>query len=320
MEILIKQYVDEKTEIEAKTNMEIIKLLGIGKNATKMVKFADNNIGFYKNSALTTNAALDDFEYFISIMGREILGFELANVQRVFDENNEKIGIISENVANENERLMMFSDILDIITQNPTEELLQAATNIRKIREENMQTFSDQYGGEKVFPVVTNDEEIVQIIDMFSISIDNLNITKEEKDNMLKKYFEMIVLDVLTGQKDRTNNNYGILYNQQTKETRFSPLFDNSALHMPGVPDNYCQLNGFLIDRNNLMSVLVNNYSEITLDIINPILERKDDILTRSQRLSQRVLDAGQANMVMGTLTDGLNVLESITKQCSNKK
>lgn len=320
MEILLKQYVDENTEIEAKTNMEVIKLLGIGKNATKMVKFADNNIGFYKNSALTTNAALDDFEYFISIMGREILGFELANVQRVFDENNEKIGIISENVANENERLMMFSDILDIITQNPTEELLQAAANIRKIREENIQTFSDQYGGEKVFPVVTNDEEIVQIIDMFSISIDNLNITKEEKDNMLKKYFEMIVLDVLTGQKDRTNNNYGILYNQQTKETRFSPLFDNSALHMPGIPDKYCQLNGFLIDRNNLMSVLVNNYSEITLDIINPILERKDDILTRSQRLSQRVLDAGQANMVMGTLTDGLNVLESITKQCSNKK
>lgn len=47
MEIKLQSYTDESTMQEYNADMEIIKLVGIGLNATKMVSLNNGTIGFF---------------------------------------------------------------------------------------------------------------------------------------------------------------------------------------------------------------------------------------------------------------------------------
>ena len=64
MKVRLETYIDDSTKKESESNIEIIKEVGVGKNATKMVELSDGTTGFLKNSAGTTNAILDDLAIF----------------------------------------------------------------------------------------------------------------------------------------------------------------------------------------------------------------------------------------------------------------
>ena len=105
---------------------------------------------------------------------------------------------------------------------------------------------------------------------------------------------------------------YGILYNEETKQLRFSPLFDNSTIHLPGIPENLCQINGFFMDKKQMMSVLINQYGEYTSSIINTIVNNKDEIVKKSGDVAERVLTSKEKNWVMPIITENINVLSEV--------
>ena len=151
---------------------------------------------------------------------------------------------------------------------------------------------------------------------MFIETLDQLNISEENKKDIKEKYFQMIVFDLITGQKDRNSNNYGLLYNQVTKQMRFSPLFDNSTIHLPGIPENLCQINGFFMDKKQMMSVLLTHYGEYTSNIINSIVDNKDEIVKRSGDVAERVLTSKEKDWVMPIITDNINMLSEVATKC----
>lgn len=311
MEVKLQTYVDESTVQEQKSNMEIVKLVGVGLNATKMVELSDGTIGFLKNSANTSNAMLDDLEYYMYIIGKHIFDMDFANVSKAYDENG-FVGTISENVAKENERLMMYSEIITTLASEQTEEIQQLAFKYKNLRENNIKTFVKPNGDSVTYPVLESEEDMVAAIDMFIETLDQLNISEENKKDIKEKYFQMIVFDLITGQKDRNSNNYGLLYNQVTKQMRFSPLFDNSTIHLPGIPENLCQINGFFMDKKQMMSVLLTHYGEYTSNIINSIVDNKDEIVKRSGDVAERVLTSKEKDWVMPIITDNINMLSEV--------
>ena len=320
MDVKLKYYIDEETCKETTTTIEVIGNVGVGKNETKKVSYLDGQIGFYKNSSLNTSGMLDDLEFFLSVVGRNILNIDIAETLKVYDENDNAIGIISKNVAKENETLMMFSDITDVIGKEKTPELEVLFNQVLDMRKRTGKVFYHSNGQPEEKPVLEDEKDIMLAINMFPTSLDYINIPEEEKEQIKKDYFKMIVFDLLINQADRNNSNYGIIYNSETGKTRFSTLFDNSTIHIPGVPDNYCSLNGCLIDRKQMISCLIDNYPEYVSDIINPIVDNQESILTRTEKLSQQVLTPKEQEWFMPLFRNNINTLTEISKEKRNPK
>lgn len=317
MKVRLETYIDDSTKKESESNIEIIKEVGVGKNATKMVELSDGTTGFLKNSAGTTNAILDDLEYYMYIVGKHILGYDFADVSKVYD-GDIFVGTISKNVAEENERLIMFSTIVSTLVSEPTNQIKEIATKYQNLRNRNLKTFIKPNGDTVDYPFLDNDDDVYDAIDMFSVVLDQLNIPQENKHEIKEKYFQMMLFDLVTGQKDRNNNNYGLIYNETSKQLRFSPLFDNSTIHLPGIPSNLCQINGYFVDRKQMMDVLVNKYGEYTKPMVDFLVDNQEAIVTKSKRVASEVLKPEQREWVISTMDDGFKSLTEVSK--NNKK
>lgn len=309
MDVKLKYYVDEENREEKSTTMEVIESVGVGKNETQKVSYFDGQTGFYKNSSLNTSGMLDDLEFFLSIVGKYVLGFDVAETLKVYDENNNAIGIISKNVAKENESLMMFSNVCDAIMENKNPELEVLYKQVVDMRNRTNQTFYNSKGEAFERPVLEDEKDIMLVINMFPMSLDYINIPEQEKEQIKKDYFKMIVFDLLINQADRNNSNYGIIHNNATKETRFSTLFDNSTIHIPGIPENYCNLNGCLIDRKQMIFCLLNNYPEYVSDIINPLVDNKEVILSKTEKVAQQELTPKEQEWFMPLFRKNINTM-----------
>ena len=316
MKVNIETYITEDEKKEVDSSIEVIKEVGIGKNATKMVRLEDGKIGFLKNSAKTTNQVLDDLEYFMYIIGKHVFEYDFADVYKAYTEN-EFLGTISENVAQDNEKLMMFSTVVSTLMEEPNEELKIIATKYQSLRNNNIRTFTKPNGETVDYPFLDADDEIYEAINMFSVVLDQLNLSEENKHDIKEKYFQMMIFDLITGQKDRNNNNYGLIYNDETKQLRFSPLFDNSTIHLPGIPQNLCQINGYFADRKQMMEVLINKFSEYTLPLFDKIAKNHDEIVQRSKKVASNVLNTEQQSWVISTMEEGLQNLTEVSKKHS---
>jgi len=314
MEVSLKYFINESTENSRDAKFEIIKNVGIGKNETKMIQFDDGKIGFLKNSSKTTTAILDNLEYFISTLGKHILNISVANIYKAFDEQG-FVGTISENVAGKNETLIMLSEIIDTLLEINSPEVKDLANTIVGIREKNTKRFQKKDGMILERPVLTEEADICQIVDMFPLALDLINVPSDQRKAIKKDYFKMIIFDILTNQVDRNNNNYGIVHNKKNGHTRFSELFDNSTIYIPGLPQTHHNLNGFLIERTALINCLISNYGEDVNDIISHLIEKKDGIIEKTQSLAQKTLSPNEQQMFLPLFVTNINNLCEITNE-----
>lgn len=321
MVVTLKYYDEEQKEKTREDEYEIIRNVGVGKNETKMVKFQNGKIGFLKNSSETTSSILDNLEFFISTLGKLILNTNIAKIYKAFD-GETFVGTISENVAKEDETLMMLSDIVETLLEKNNPEVRNIANSINSIKQNNMKKFYKKDGTILERAVVENEEDICQIIDMLPIALDLINVPSEQREEIKRNYFKMLVFDVLTNQVDRNNNNYGIVHNKKSRTSRFADLFDNSAIYIPGLPQTHYNLNGFLIDRKLFFACLMDNYGEYVNDIVVPIVENKEILVERTEGLSRRSLSEQEQQFFMPLFKKNIEMVCEITneKHTSNKK
>lgn len=314
MSTTLNYFIDEEEENSIETEIRVIKDVGLGKNQTKMVEYNNGEIGFLKNSSQTTSAILDDLEYFISTLGKHVLGVNVADIFKAYN-NGEFLGTISKNVAGENETLIMLSAIIETLLEEKKTEVIEIASQINDIKNKNIQQFPKKNGVIEERAVLEDEEDIKQIIEMFPKALDLISVPSEERENIKKEYFKMIIFDILTNQVDRNNDNYGIVYDKKNGTTRFSKLFDNSTIYIPGLPNTHYCLNGFLIDRKLLMGCLLDNYGEYVNDIVAPIVENREAVLEKTRSLSQKTLTPSEQEMFMPLFEKNLNVVCEMTKE-----
>lgn len=314
MSTTLNYFIDEEQENSIETEIRVIKDVGIGKNQTKIVEYNNGEIGFLKNSSQTTSAILDDLEYFISTLGKHVLGVNVADIFKAYN-NGEFLGTISKNVAGENETLIMLSAIIETLLEEKKPEVIEIASQINDIKNKNIQQFPKKNGVIEERAVLEDEEDIKQIIEMFPKALDLISVPSEQRENIKKEYFKMIIFDILTNQVDRNNDNYGIIYDKKNGTIRFSELFDNSTIYIPGLPNTHYCLNGFLIDRKLLMGCLLDNYGEYVNDIVAPIVENREAVLEKTRSLSQKTLTPSEQEMFMPLFEKNLNDVCEMTKE-----
>ena len=76
------------------------------------------------------------------------------------------------------------------------------------------------------------DSELKDIIDVLSENKNLINVTKTKE-----KFYDMFIIDSIIGNTDRHNGNWGFLLNKETKEIRFSPIYDCGSCLNPILDD-----------------------------------------------------------------------------------
>lgn len=111
---------------------------------------------------------------------------------------------------------------------------------------------------------------------------DIIDVIKEEKlintQDTIKKFWQMFIVDALIGNPDRHNENWGFLFNKNTKEATFSPIYDCGSCLNPILEDEDLQK----INDTELKNLAINCYSCLKqngkkINFINYIKEMQNE-------------------------------------------
>lgn len=247
-----------------------IKIIGqsaIGITRPKITLVNDKVKAFLKDSSKVD--ASDDLEMVTNYLGN-IFGLPMAKEYRVFDESFKKNALLSISVTQrENERFVEFFDVMMTASAKVknNEFPMQAWMN-DWLRINSQIAFPELEDSYEFYCKYDSDIDIAIRLPIYALEICHPD-KKEEIEKFAKCYFSMLVFDIFIGQTDRNMNNYGVIYTENSYS--FAPLFDNSTLAKPYLPENLYSLNKVLIDREKILRILVENYSVYVVDLIRKI-------------------------------------------------
>ena len=253
----------------------------VGFNGPKIVDI--NGVkGFLKTSENTTGT-FDKFEYLISKLGK-CLNVNMADEYLVRDD--EKLMLFSKSVIDSGEELIMSSEIYLELLKNgvKTEDELRTG----KAANDKFNESLSPAGNDKSYGYLIQDDQIGFVINQFIEKIKPLNLPNYEE--IFTDYIKMCFFDALIGNKDRNDNNFGLIKKSDNSYT-FAPLFDSSTISIPGVPDNVCRIGNYCIDSKSLIKYLLITYP----DYLNSMLiSNVDDIRDFLTQMSTQILDERQ--------------------------
>lgn len=283
--VTLKRYNDGEEKV-LEEDIDIVGKAGLGFNAPTILNFGDK-VGYFKNSRDTSWVFLDSFEYVICQLGKK-LGVKMAETYRVYD-GLIPLGIISENIAT-NGNLCMTSVLAKSLSSvNP--DLLNKINYLNEKSQNNMITINDK-GVPNNIPLLDNEVDIKYAIDLFLDVVKGLNVKDGEYQEIRQDYFNMIMLDFLTNNVDRNKNNYGLLMGED--RVSFAPLFDNSTISIPSVPDNVQQINGFFMNKDVLLNSLVKYYPNEIRSFVTKA--QSDEFRMFSERICGKELTNNEFN------------------------
>lgn len=214
---------------------------------TNYIRFSDNQI-------------FDDSEIIRSEIA-DLFNIEVPKVSRIYTEQNIP-GIIVETNFKKETQLFSFANIFSDIN----EKLQKGVFNKENYQEYCIQPNSN---GEAITDLNTIDMIINKGKKEFSNDGFTENSAKESK-----KYINMILLDLLLGQQRRIPSSYYVSQTVDMREGLKNELVPGICSYdflSTGLKEDEYELNGFVIDRTSLLSVLLTKYSEYLKPIISPL-------------------------------------------------
>jgi len=94
-----------------------------------------------------------------------------------------------------------------------------------------------------------------EISDIMEVLLESHSLIDVKK--IKEKFFEMFIIDCLIGNTDRHNGNWGFLLNKETKEIKFSPIYDCGSCLNPLLEDVEIEK----MSSEELKNLAVNSYS-----------------------------------------------------------
>lgn len=274
----------------------------IGHNKPIPVYF-DGKFGFFKNSTYTSKSVLDKYEYIICQLGKK-LNVKMAETYKVYSKNNFS-GIISESIFDpKTEKICLANNISELIS-NPDTELTTYLKTLEKLALNNNRVFHRDNGDVWHIPNIEDDNSIDVVLEAFPYIIRNLEPDLDNQTEIIHDYYNMIMLDIITNNVDRNNNNYCLVLDENNN-IRFAHLFDNSTITIPGLPSNKRRVNGFMIDRDKLLKRLFQNRYNNISDFSKLCSENKTELLDYLRKVCNANLEVDEANNFLAQITQNL--------------
>ncbi len=303
--------------VNIKTNHE---KAGKGHNAPIIVDI--NGVrGYFKNSMDTSTFSYDNFEYIICQLGKK-LGISMAETYKVY-QNGINMGIISEGVDKEGDQKYELMDLLNspattqqIFDMNPA--TIEEMKNIYTKLNPEVVTVTGNEGKEYILRELNDDDSIDKAIEFFPKLVSGFGIPEEQKEKMINQYYDMIMLDLVTGNVDRNTGNYGII-KRENGTVELMPLFDNSTIGIPHIPSNLITINGYFIDKEQLLQVLYERHYDRIQDLSTRLFDEIEEMKDFMNKISDEELFPSEKKWLLeGSIfpnLDTINKYEELKRQ-----
>lgn len=266
-----------------------------------------NITAFKKDSRFTDES--DDMELVINWIGRK-LGISMAETYRFLSINQEPTALISVNVATTSNKTF-FS------MEKVREQIIAAVKEGTLPYESWMKRYTDLLE-QKAYPSVeeafessvNSENEAREIIEVGERFIDIISTAQTNRILLKRKYRQMIFLDALVGQVDRTLGNYGLIYDEIEHQYSFAPLFDNATLRKPYTGFGICLVNGFVAERKYVLKILLEDKK--ILSMAKLLIENKFQIIPSLLKIAAEWLEPKQYDLLISNFFFGLFVLEAL--------
>ena len=285
-------------------DIEVVNKVSDSHNAPVNVNFGYKN-GFYKNSANTSSTTLDKLEYVICQIGK-LFDVKMAETYKVYKDNS-YLGIISENVCNDNETLYTYSQVTRFIDRNDP-DIIALAQELERIGKTKHTVVAKSNENSYKIPVVRNEMDVQIVINSFLSALKSLKIPEDSARVIRQDYFNMIMLDYVTNNVDRNKNNYGVILSGYG-DVSFAPLFDNSTIHIPSIPEGYQQINGYLIPKSNLLNCLFNHYYDDIKVFSQKCSNSEEEVISSVSNLCSHELDFSEQQWFMSKFVPNIKVV-----------
>ena len=244
------------------------------------------------------HTAVDDIEIAICQIGR-LLGFDVVEEYRLYNERKEKDSIIMRDLIADNE----FYDVENL--QKRFTKLIASG----KLKKEKWFETSEQL-------TVANTKEDYKLIIDYGINILKSlpSILEEDFQKIEEKYFDMLLFDSLIGQSERNLKDYGIICDKVTKRYSFASLFDNV---FPSILKNndVISINGITCNRYELAECLFYNYYDKISKRVDDLLQNKDKYLKNIDIILKYNVDINNYNMLTNNIETNYNYFERLNKE-----
>lgn len=132
-----------------------------------------------------------------------------------------------------------------------------------------------------------------------------------DPEELYRRYFEMILFDLLTGHKDRSMENYGLIIKKE-KNCHFAPLFDNATMVKPYFRKEIYALNSLIMDRETLFDILTSDYAKYTLPFIEKICRMIPDVRTNLSLLVEEWVANENGKLFLSSIDSFLEMAKRI--------
>ena len=241
---------------------------------------------------------VDDIEIAICQIG-SLLGFDVAEEYRLYNERKEKDSIIMKDLIADNE----FYDV-----ENLRKRFSKLISSGKLKKEKWFETFEQL--------TVANTKEDYKLIVEYGLNILKSlpSILEEDYQKIEEKYFDMLIFDSLIGQSERNLKDYGIICDKETKRYSYAPLFDNV---FPSILKNndVISINEITCNRYELIECLFYNYYEKIKNRIDDLLQNKEKYLKNIDIILKYNVDINNYSMLSNNITTNYNYFERLNKE-----
>lgn len=235
--------------------------------------------GFQKKDCNEINE--NDLECVLSRIGN-ILSVPTAEVIRTYEDSllQTPHSIVSISVAQQdNEQFLSFSDMQDELFWDLSSGAIlispwiQTWISICDRRKRNP---------EGIWEIYATSREDCEASLRYPLEIANLWARKHsiELIDLDCAIVKMVLFDILIGQTDRGQGNYGLLVDWNSKTARLAPLFDNATLKKPGMDENLNGLNRLLVNRDLLVECTYNLWQDLFVSLASSFLQQESHVFS----------------------------------------
>ena len=248
----------------------------------------------------------NDYELIMSDIAY-LLNLNYAKTYRIFDSNMEPQGILNITFEQENERFLTLEEALRFIKEESTSfTLTQELINFhdRNVR----------FGLKKIKYKEDYKNNIEYVFKLFKALPD---ITEKNFEELRKEYLNMKVFELLTNSLNNNLSNVGIVVNKENKKYtyRLSPAYNKYSVSIPALTPDQTIFNFFIVDKNELLRILMSNHYRDIKELLNLIVDNKKTLLPIIKQVIKEHLEYDEFNNYYEVVSNNLNLISELVEE-----
>lgn len=264
-----------------------------------------------KKAIAKTNDVKNDYDLVLSDIAY-IVGIPYAKTYRIFDHEMKDNGVLNECFDTSTEKFLNFSSVLQFVKEESSKFALK----------EELVVFHDK-NIKKGFRRINTSKEYKDNIEFIFKLFEALpDIDKENIEELKKAYLKMKIFELLTNSVDNSLNNIGLIIDKEKlKYTyRLSPAYNKCVIGMKNIDNDSVICNFFIVKKDKLLEVIINNYYDYVKELLHLIVDNKDTLIPIINQVLKEHLEYEEYIKYIDLVINNYNMISDIVLQIKIKE